>query len=89
MSVRVIKDKCVGCGACEAGCPVGAIDVSSSVAVISDACISCGSCINACPCEAIEGDTVEKKEVSIADYHGVWVFAEQRDGVLMGTGAEL
>ena len=89
MSVRVIKDKCVGCGACEAGCPVGAIDVSSGVAVISDACISCGSCINACPCEAIEGDTVEKKEVSIADYQGVWVFAEQRDGVLMGTAAEL
>lgn len=89
MSIRVIVEKCIGCGACEAGCPAGAIDLSSGHAVITDACIGCGACANNCPCDAIEADAVEKKEVSLDDYKGVWVFAEQREGVLMSTVAEL
>lgn len=89
MSIRVIVEKCIGCGACEAGCPAGAIDLSSGHAVITDACIGCGACANNCPCDAIEADTVEKKEVPLSEYHGVWVFAEQREGVLMSTVAEL
>ncbi len=89
MSIRVIVEKCIGCGACEAGCPAGAIDLSSGHAVITDACIGCGACANNCPCDAIEADAVEKKEAPLAEYHGVWVFAEQREGVLMSTVAEL
>ena len=94
--VRIITEKCIGCGACEAGCPVGAISTASGTAKIDyDVCIGCGACVGNCPCEAIEQDeagTAEKntaEEVESSEYKGVWVFAEQREGVLMPTVFEL
>lgn len=94
--VKIISEKCIGCGACEAGCPVGAISTASGTAKIDyDVCIGCGACVGNCPCEAIEQDeagTAEKntaEEAESSEYKGVWVFAEQREGVLMPTVFEL
>ena len=82
--VKILTEKCIGCGACEAGCPVGAISTASGTAKIDyDVCIGCGACVGNCPCEAIEQDdaaaaeTAEGEVVS-SEYRGVWVFAEQR-----------
>ena len=51
----VDQDKCLGCGACESMCPVGAIKLTGGKAAIDEnVCIKCGSCENICPVSAIE-----------------------------------
>lgn len=52
----VNNEKCLGCGACVAMCPVEAIELVDGVAKIDqEKCISCGACQGSCPVEAIEG----------------------------------
>ena len=53
----VNKEKCIGCGACVATCPVEAIELVDSKAQINkEKCVSCGACQGTCPVEAIEND---------------------------------
>ena len=46
----VISDACINCGACEDGCPVGAItEVDGKRVINPDLCVSCGACEATCP----------------------------------------
>ena len=46
----VDKETCLGCGACEGECPVGAIKAGEGKYEIDEAtCIECGACAAVCP----------------------------------------
>lgn len=95
--IEVIDEKCVGCGACLRACAYAAIQIVDKLAVIDpEKCTLCGACVQACPFDAI---VIRKKAAAALDkqeYQGIWVFAEQKDGViapvvfeLLGKGREL
>lgn len=53
MAYKIIEDVCIGCGACERECPVGAISEKDGKYVINtDECMDCGACAGQCPVEA-------------------------------------
>jgi ferredoxin len=51
---NVNKDTCIGCGVCEASCPIGAIKLVDGKAVVdTNKCTGCGACVGSCPVSAI------------------------------------
>lgn len=93
MAIIVNSDKCRGCGLCVKNCPFDAVALNAErKPVFGAGCTECGKCVDACPFGAIEKKAAEKKakeQIDISAYHGVWVFAEQREGKLMNVVIEL
>ncbi|MFX0070236.1 MAG: FAD-binding protein [Candidatus Hermodarchaeota archaeon] len=98
MSIRIDDELCTGCGACQANCPFGGIEVIDDKACISDDCTLCGACVEVCPVDAIilEREEFKVEKMDITQYKGVWVIAEHYKGKihpvafqLLGKGREL
>jgi electron transfer flavoprotein alpha subunit len=73
-------------------CPFDAIAIKDGIAEIGLACTRCDACAeeSVCPFHAIEKcESEERDGMDISQYHGVWVFAEQRDGKLTNVAIEL
>lgn len=94
MKIYIDRDKCNGCELCLPSCPFAAIEMQEGKAVIlEEACTLCKACLDVCPEEAI----IKLEDVGRAvtpsplldKYHGVWVFAEQRRGMLQSVTLEL
>ncbi len=95
--IRVIKEKCTGCGLCIKVCPFSAISKTSDNKVEIDVtkCNLCSACVSACKFSAIVIERKEEKK-DFSQYKNVWVFAEQKRGIiqpvvyeLLGKGREL
>jgi electron transfer flavoprotein alpha subunit len=90
VQLKIIKDKCTGCGACMIACPFDAIEIKGKNAVIKDGCNFCVACINVCESGAIVIDGEESSGTKNKEqYKGIFVFAEQHDGRLKEVALEL
>lgn len=88
--IKVILEKCTGCTLCVRVCPFGAIKVENKKAVIDlSKCNLCGACPDACKFGAIllEKRPTTKKDLS--GYKDVWVFCEQKKGIVQTISYEL
>ena len=54
MAIKILKDKCIGCGICFKACPADAIEKTDytapgkklpSLQIAADKCVKCGACI--------------------------------------------
>lgn len=89
-SIQILLDKCVGCALCVKSCPFGAIHMANKKAVIDMAkCTLCGACVPVCKFNAIElkKETIGTKDLSA--YKDVWVFCEQKKGIIQTISFEL
>lgn len=55
-TLKLIQDKCIGCGMCLNVCPHGVFELKGGKAQIlyKDSCMECGACAKNCPFSAIE-----------------------------------
>jgi electron transfer flavoprotein alpha subunit len=94
MSIKVINEKCVGCKLCIKSCPFGAIEVVNKKAVIDlNKCTLCGACIESCKFDAIVLDKLSPTDIQFPKkfdkYKDVWVFCEQKKGIVQSVAYEL
>jgi electron transfer flavoprotein alpha subunit len=92
MRIVVKSDKCTACGQCLDSCPYSSIELRDGKAFITEECQFCRACMSLCP----EGVIVEVADaadyaapVDLSAYRGVWIFAEQRNGVVASIAYEL
>lgn len=88
------KQRCTGCGVCIERCPFKALTIVDNVAQVDEAvCTLCGACAKqgVCPYEAITliREKRAKDTTPLEQYKNVWVFAEQRKGVIQSVVYEL
>lgn len=89
-SIKILLDKCTGCTLCVRTCPFGAIHMADRKAVIDMAkCTLCGSCVAACKFSAIELEKSAGPKKDLSAYKDVWVFCEQKKGVIQSISFEL
>jgi phytoene dehydrogenase-like protein/NAD-dependent dihydropyrimidine dehydrogenase PreA subunit len=78
--LRLIKEKCTGCGYCVLVCPYDALRTNGWAEVIDQNCTNCNLCVYACPSDCF----VPEPEFPLRPYHPR--LAEAYDIVVIGSG---
>ncbi len=89
MSLNINKEHCVGCTLCVKVCPFGALYMENKKAVVRpEQCTLCGACVEACKFDAL---SIKRDKMVQTDTQarGVWVFCEQKRGVVQSVSYEL
>jgi len=103
MALEILNDKCTGCGLCIKACPFGSLTLEmrdklnlppskfKRTVVVDVSCNLCGACVPTCKFEAMRLEKAEPQvgPVAVGEYRNIWVYAEQRDGVLQDISFEL
>ncbi len=94
--LTIDAETCIGCAACVAVCPFGALTMVDGIAAVDARCTACGACLPECPVEALALPERADSGVDLAAWRGVWVWVEQFGGracdiswEMMGQGRRL
>lgn len=91
-ALRVLNDRCTGCGLCADTCAYHAIRFTDYPEIDPYACRLCGSCVQACPAEALqmtEPENPRSVTSSGQPSKGIWVLAEVENNELAPVTKEL
>jgi len=91
MSLVINKEKCVGCQLCIKTCPFNALYmVGKKAEVDPDKCTLCSACVEACSkFGAISIKRSLSRTENLEQFKGIWVFGEQKKGVVQPVVYEL
>jgi len=91
MGLIFYSEKCTACGRCVEVCPFGILRLEGETLIIGEGCNLCGACTEVCEAEALVIPPAAARPSSRPETppDGVWIFAEQRGGVLAPVTAEL
>jgi electron transfer flavoprotein alpha subunit len=87
--IRIIVDKCVGCGLCIKVCAYDGVSLVDKMAVLNERCTVCGACVSACKYDAIVIERRPFKGQDVENYSGICIFAEHRHGELSSVVYEI
>lgn len=89
MGIKIILDKCTGCGLCVKACPFAAINIKNKKAEIQANCTLCGSCVDICTFNAIELKRLKLTDNDLSEYKDVWIFVELREQNIKKVSLEI
>ena len=89
MGIKILYEKCNLCKLCIEKCRFDAIEIKENKIVINEKCNFCKLCVKVCPENAIFFEEKKKEVKNLDQYKGIWFFAEQRNGKLLGVSFEL